>query len=461
MSPSGKKTGRQNIRKRGNTYTYYVYGIGPDGSRKQFSQGGFATQKEALDAQTRANAALLDGSYVADERQTFASFLADEWLPTKRPPTLEESTFRSYERNLRLHVIPNVGAVRLAGLTPMHLNQLYRDLLDSGRVAPSTTRRRFGDDAVSAALAARERGGTSQQIADLLNGEPSFGLEGVTRHAVAAMLRRDAKSVVRAAPQDGLSPRTVRYIHTIIRAALRDAVRWNKVGRNIADSATPPPTSATQAKRTSTWTGPQVRRFFEFVAESRYLPAWLFLATSGCRRGEALGLRWSDVDLETRTAVIGHQVVTVDHEIVFKDLPKTKRAHVVRLDPGTVSMLQSWKAAQNAERLLGGPGYASHGLVFSMADGRPFHPERFSREFQRKQEQFNRANPDPPLHRLVLHGLRHTWATLALQEGIDIKIVSDRLNHSSTHITREIYTHVTPPMQSDAADRVASQIFGS
>lgn len=60
----------------------------------------------------------------------------------------------------------------------------------------------------------------------------------------------------------------------------------------------------------------------------------------------------------------------------------------------------------------------------------------------------------------MLHGLRHTWATLALQEGIDIKIVSDRLNHSSTHITREIYTHVTPPMQSDAADRVARQILG-
>lgn len=218
--------------------------------------------------------------------------------------------------------------------------------------------------------------------------------------------------------------------------------------------------SATQAKRTSTWTGPQVRQFFEFVAGSRYLPAWLFLATSGCRRGEALGLRWSDVDLEAQTAIIGHQVVTLDHEVVFKDLPKTKRAHVVRLDPGTVSMLQSWKASQNAERLLGGSGYAGHGLVFAMADGSPFHPERFSREFQRKQEQFNRATPDSPLPRLVLHGLRHTWATLALQEGIDIKIVSDRLNHSSTHITREIYTHVTPPMQSDAADRVASQIFG-
>ena len=461
MSSSGRKTGRQNIRKRGGTYTYYVYGIGPDGARKQFSQGGFKTQKEALDAQTRASAALLDGSYVADERQTFASFLVDEWLPTKRPPTLEESTFRSYERNLRLHVIPNVGAVRLTALTPMHLNQLYRNLLDSGRVVPITGRRRFSDEAVIAAHDARADGRTSQQIANMLNSEPSFHIEGVSRHAVAAMLRRDAQAVAKAAPEDGLSPRTVRYIHTIIRAALRDAVRWNKVGRNIADSATPPPTSATQAKRTSTWTGPQVRRFFEYVAASRYLPAWLFLATSGCRRGEALGLRWSDVDLDAQTATIGHQVVTVDHEIVFKDLPKTKRAHVVRLDPGTVSMLQSWKAAQNAERLLGGPGSAGHGLVFSMADGRPYHPERFSREFQRKQDRFNRANPDSPLPRIVLHGLRHTWATLALQEGIDIKIVSDRLNHSSTHITREIYTHVTPPMQSDAADRVASQIFGA
>ncbi|MFZ1440363.1 MAG: site-specific integrase [Candidatus Microthrix subdominans] len=458
---TSKKTARNNIRKRGNTYTYYVYGMGPDGTRKQHTQGGFATQKEALAAQTRASAALLDGSYVADERQTFASFLVDEWLPTKRAPTLEESTFRSYERNLRLHVIPNVGAVRLTGLTPMHLNQLYRSLLDSGRRPPTATPRRFSDEAIRTALVARAGGQSCQQIADMLNSDESFGLDGATRHSVAALLRRQFQANRPSPAQEGLSPRTVRYIHTIIRAALRDAVRWNKVGRNIADSATPPPSSATQAKRTSTWTGPQVRQFFEFVAESRYLPAWLFLATSGCRRGEALGLRWSDVDLESRTAIIGHQVVTVDHEIVFKDLPKTKRAHVVRLDPGTVSMLQSWKAAQNGERLLGGAGYAGRGLVFAMADGRPYHPERFSREFQRKQEQFNRANPDSPLPRLVLHGLRHTWATLALQEGIDIKIVSDRLNHSSTHITREIYTHVTPPMQSDAADRVASQIFGN
>ncbi|MCA1705513.1 MAG: tyrosine-type recombinase/integrase, partial [Actinobacteria bacterium] len=139
--------------------------------------------------------------------------------------------------------------------------------------------------------------------------------------------------------------------------------------------------------------------------------------------------------------------------------PKTKRAHLIRLDSITMAIVRSWRARQNEERLLVGPGYEDLDLAFCHPDGRPYQPDRVSREFLRKQAQYNRANPDQPLPRLVLHGLRHTWATLALQEGIDIKIVSDRLNHSSTHVTREIYTHVTPPMQSDAAERVAGLIF--
>lgn len=111
------------------------------------------------------------------------------------------------------------------------------------------------------------------------------------------------------------------------------------------------------------------------------------------------------------------------------------------------------------KRLLGS-GYHDEGWIFRRPDGTPLHPERFSRQFLRMQEAYNKAHPDEPLPRLKLHGLRHTWATLALQEGIDIHVVSDHLDHSSTHITREIYTHVTRPMQSDAADRVAARIFG-
>ena len=259
----------------------------------------------------------------------------------------------------------------------------------------------------------------------------------------------------------GLSPRTVRYVHTIMHAALKDALRWNRVVRNVSDAATPPSIASAKSTRPKVWTADQLRAFLDHVADSRYLPAWIFLATSGCRRGEGLGVKWSDVDLDAGTAVISRQVTAIDHRVIVKDVPKTKHGHLIRLDSGTVAMLRRLRSEQAEEKLRLGPGYNDEGYVFCQWDGQPYHPERFSREFDRNREYFNRDHPDDQLPPITLHGLRHTWATLALRAGIDIKIVSERLNHSSTTITREIYTHVTPPMQSDAAERVAHLIRGT
>lgn len=94
-------------------------------------------------------------------------------------------------------------------------------------------------------------------------------------------------------------------------------------------------------------------------------------------------------------------------------------------------------------------------LVFCHPDGRPYHPERFSREFDRRLDRFD-FTP-----RITLHGLRHTWATLALAAGIPTKILSERLGHSSTAITENVYSHVTPTMQAEAAETVAALIFGN
>jgi integrase len=244
-------------------------------------------------------------------------------------------------------------------------------------------------------------------------------------------------------------------------AALKDALRWNRVVRNVADAATPPSVSSARSKRPKVWTADQLRAFLDHVADSRYLPAWIFLATAGCRRGEALGVKWVDVNLDLGTAVISRQVTAIDHRVIVKDLPKTKHGHLIRLDGGTIAMLRRLRSEQAEEKLRLGPGYNDDGYVFCQWDGHPYHPERFSREFDRNREYFNRDHPDGQLPPITLHGLRHTWATLALSAGIDIKIVSERLNHSSTTITREIYTHVTPPMQSDAAERVAGLIRGT
>jgi len=105
-------------------------------------------------------------------------------------------------------------------------------------------------------------------------------------------------------------------------------------------------------------------------------------------------------------------VTVIDHELRIKELPKTKRGHMIRLDDGTVGMLRRWRAHQAEEKLLVGTGYDDRGFVFCHPDGSVYEPDRFSREFVRKQIQHNRSHPGSPLPRLVLHGLRHTWATL-------------------------------------------------
>ena len=105
------------------------------------------------------------------------------------------------------------------------------------------------------------------------------------------------------------------------------------------------------------------------------------------------------------------------------------------------------------------PGYHIRDLVFARSDGDYLHPERFSREFKRAQRRYNRDHPDSQLPEISLHALRHGWATVALEAGVPMKVVQDRLNHASERITADIYTHVRAPLQSDAAERVAGLIL--
>lgn len=325
---------RNNLAKRGSTWTYYAYIVGPDGRRRQVSKGGFPTRREAESARVAAVSSIGAGMFVRPERVTVRDFLLDEWLPTQRPPTLEESTYRSYARYVRLHVIPYVGAIPLQRLTPTDLIGLYRKLLDEGRCQPLPPRRAHGPMVVERVKALRRDGRSYEAIADLVAAEVPEEV-GLTRHAVAALHRRSTQSERRkpmASP--GLKPRTVRYVHTIIQAALKDAMGWNRVARNVADAATAPPVGATRSPRPQAWSSEQLRRFLDYVADNRYLPAWVFLATTGCRRGECLGLKWTDIDLDAGTAVISRQVTAIDHMVVEKELPKTKLGHLIRLDTG-------------------------------------------------------------------------------------------------------------------------------
>lgn len=136
-APARKRgNSKPNVKRHGDTYTYYLYVSDHLGNRKQHTKGGYKTQREAEDARVAALASIQTGSYVKAERQTVAEFFNDEWLPSRKPPVLEESTWHSYDRYVRLHVLPWIGVIPLQQLSPVDLNQLYRRLLESDRKRP-------------------------------------------------------------------------------------------------------------------------------------------------------------------------------------------------------------------------------------------------------------------------------------------------------------------------------------
>jgi integrase len=298
--------------------------------------------------------------------------------------SLRPGTFASYERNVRSALVPRVGDVPLQQLTPARLNAMYGELLESGRCDGS----------------------------------------------------------------GGLSPRTVRYIHTILRRALAAAVRWSLVVRNVADLADPPSPKAARAKPPKTWTAQQVGRFLVQVRDHRLYALWHLLASTGMRRGEALGGYWTEVDLDGAAWSVRHTLVEVGHEPEHSE-PKTDHGRrSVALDAGTVAVLRDWRKRQLEERLAWGPAWTDTRRVFTREDGNDLHPERVS-------ELFDRLVKRSGLPRLTVHGLRHTHATLALQAGVHPKVVQERLGHSSVAFTLDRYSHAIPAMQQDAAATVA------
>ena len=173
-----------------------------------------------------------------------------------------------------------------------------------------------------------------------------------------------------------------------------------------------------------------------------------FLASTGMRRGEALGLHWSNVDLDAARIVVNRSLTLVNEELVWAS-PKTARSgRTLSLDPETVAALRAHRRRQIEERLNAGEAWEDSNLVFCNEDGTALHPSRFTRRFVAATEQAG-------VPRIRLHDLRHTWAILALQAGIHPKVVSERLGHATTGITLDIYSHVQPELDAHAATAVA------
>jgi integrase len=185
------------------------------------------------------------------------------------------------------------------------------------------------------------------------------------------------------------------------------------------------------------------------VRDDRLFALYRLALATGMRRGEIVGLRWQDVDLDAARLAVVQQLVVVDGWRVEVSEPKTARGRrVLDLDPATVQALRAHRDVQIAERAFMGPDYEDNDLVFCREDGRALHPDKVSQAFTR----LARAAGLPPIR---FHDLRHTYATLALAAGEYPKVLSERLGHASAAFTLDTYAHVIPSMQQAAAERIA------
>ena len=313
-----------------------------------------------------------------------------EWVHLTWLPLIADrvkpSTLDSYRRNLDLHVLPTLGQRQLRRLTPAMLNQLYAELLTTGN-------RKTGD---------------------------------------------------------GLSAKTVSYVHTIIHKALADAVDLGLVTTNIADRAKPPRPKARESKEIKSWTADELRRFLDLVKCHRLEAAWNVAAFTGMRRAEILGLRWRDLDLESGRLSVRQTLVSVGYKIV-RSTPKTHQARTIDLDAGTVTRLRNHRVRQLQDRQQWGDDYEENDLVFCRENGSPLHPHTFSQAFERIVARSG-------LPKIPLHGLRHTHATVGLAVGVPAKVVTERLGHENVAFTLKQYAHVLPGMQAEAAKLIASTV---
>lgn len=246
----------------------------------------------------------------------------------------------------------------------------------------------------------------------------------------------------------GKSKRTVQYLHAILHRALKHAVRQRMIGSNPADAVDVP---RPDRKEMQTLTISQLEQLVK-VMEGDPLYALYYLAiATGCRRGELVALRCSDVDWGRPAININRTAEEVKRKVIRTEPKTAKSRRSVPLPAEAVAVLKAHKAKQAQEKLRMGSEYLDQGLVFAKPTGEPVSPGQVSHHFA---VLLNRAK----LPRVRLHDRRHTRATLLLGAGVHPKIVSERLGHSTITLTLDTYSHVTPTLQDEVANKLDAML---
>ncbi len=340
------------------------------------------TQAEVLGKLAEAKKAQAEGRSPLPDRSTVGAFL-DQWLETVKS-SARPKTYESYETTVRLHLKPAIGNLPIVKLTAVDVQAMLTKL-------------------------------------------------SKTRRAVGKKENRASQPVI--------SARTVEYCLLVLRRALNKAVAWNLVSRNVATVVNPP---RVVRETVGSLDQSQAVAFLEHIRGHRLEALYSVALAIGLRRGEALGLRWSDVNLETGTITVRNQLQRVSGKLALVE-PKTRQARrAIDLPSFAVKALESHRKRQHVERLAAEETWQETGYVFTTRVGTPIEPRNITRHF-------GAAIRRAKLPALRFHDLRHTCASLMLAQGVHPRAVMEILGHSRIGLTMDTYSHVLPSVKKETA----------
>ncbi|MEH0544141.1 tyrosine-type recombinase/integrase [Streptomyces sp. B21-105] len=376
------------------------YVLAPGNTRKRVRVYG-TTRKEALAKLTEKIATSNRGVPVPSAQGSLAAYLT-YWLQNVAVHHLRENTHTRYATCIRLHLIPGLGAKKLARLTARDV----RTFLDHLRITCQCC--------------------TQERDID----------------------RRSCCTIGQCCDKR-LSPLTVTYVHSVLKSALEHAVREDDLPRNIARNVkTPSP----RPRRFQPFTASEARQFLQAASGDRLHALYELALRTGLRKGELLGLHWEDLDLDAGTANI-HRSLQRTRTGGLTTLHTKTRASERRIALPTecVHSLKNHRERQQEERRAVGARWSDSGLVFTTPTGGPLDPANLTRRFGRL---LRRAG----LRRIRFHDLRHSTATLLLEQGIDLVVIKELLGHAHIGVTAGVYAHVRLRLQRQAIDTLGDAL---
>lgn len=390
---------------------------------------------------------VLSGAAV-DSSIRFADF-AEKFMKEYAELYLKAKTVHGYRENLK-RINQAIGHIKLSSLRTAHINSLYRNLQEEGvrnrsiAICKVNLKAQVGTQR-GAMTAFAERAGISRStLKQAVEGKP---VSQSTAAAIALALNTTpGKLFTLASHVEPLAPATVLSYHHTVSTILSRAVKWGYLSSNPADNAEKPALGRREAAYLEE---ADARRLLELLQDEPI--RWRIIITfdlfSGLRRGELLGLRWQDVNLDAHTITIRQTSNYIPERGVYTDTPKNETSiRPLLLSTPAVLMLLEYQRWQDAQREKLGDAWADQdGRVFTTELGAPLFPDSVT-------QWFGKFVARAGLPKVTVHSLRHTYATLMIADGAPLVVVSKQLSHAQTSTTANIYAHAIASAQAKAME---------